>query len=113
MRQADTESIVKYSPAFQRQLEYAAYDCAQRGASVIVADHLLMGLYREDYPLLDEVLGTFRVDSIVVLDRLLKRHPEAPRPARPDTVKLSPEALEIISLAEGEQERMGHAMVEP
>ena len=64
-----------YTQGFRRLLEYAAYDCAERGEREVRVDHLLLALYREDFPLIDEVLASFRVDSMVVLGRLLEANP--------------------------------------
>ena len=104
---------MKYSPAFQRQLEYAAYDCAQRGGRAIADDHLLLGLYRENFPLVDEVFSTFRVDSLKVLERLLEAHPEAGATRSADAVSMGPEALGAIACAEREACRLGHRELTP
>jgi ATP-dependent Clp protease ATP-binding subunit ClpA len=105
---------VKYSPGFQRMLEYAAYDCSQTGGGEVGVDHLLMGLYREDFPLIDEVLGSFRVDSMVVLERLWKAYERAAeRTVAPEKVRLGAEALAAIHRAEVEARRMGHEVIEP
>jgi len=104
---------MKYSQSFERLLDYAAYDCAVRGETAVAVDHLLMGLYREDFPLIDEVLASFRVDSMVVLDRLLSANPESRRPSRRDDVGLGAEALGAIAEAEREAEALGHATLTP
>ena len=60
---------MRYATDFQRLLEYAAYDCGQRGASEITVDHLMLGLYREDFPLVDEVLfGSLTNGGKVTID---------------------------------------------
>lgn len=104
---------MKYSPGFQRLLEYAAYDCALRGQTAVLPDHLLLGLYREDFPLIDTTLATFKVDSLVVLDRLLHANPEARKPTRAESVRLSPEGLRAMAHAEREAEAFGHDTLTP
>jgi ATP-dependent Clp protease ATP-binding subunit ClpA len=102
---------MRYAAGFERLLTYAAYDCAQAGGTAVEVDHLLLGLFREDFPLVDEVLQSFRVDSLQLLERLLQRHPEAARPTAPDQVTLGTEALGAIALGEEEAERLGHGVL--
>ena len=104
---------MRYAASFERLLEYAAYDCGLRGKSDVACDHLMLGLYREDFPLLDEVFATFRVDSLAILDRLMKAHPETERPVDRRSVAMGPEALGAICLAEAEADRMSHDVLTP
>jgi len=97
----------QYDPGFKRLLEYAAYDCAERGERAVRVDHLALALYREDFPLVDEVLAAFRVDSINVLERLLKANPGVAAPVDVTAVELSPEAMRAIALGEREAQHRG------
>ena len=101
----------RYAPAFNRLLEYAAYECAERGEQDVRVDHLLLALYREDFPLIDEILASFRVDSLVVLDRLLKANPYSGRRARLAEVTLTPEAMQAIAAGESEAELAGDSFL--
>lgn len=104
---------MKYSPNFERQLEYAAYDCAERGSQELGVDHLLLALYRMDFPLLHEVFATFRVDALALLDRILRANPEGAARVGRDAVQLSPHALGVIAAAETEAQRLGHGILKP
>ncbi len=104
---------MKYSPTFERQLEYAAYDCAERGRQEVGVDHLLLALYRLDFPLIHEVFATFRVDALALLDRILCANPEGSSRIGRDAVQLSPQALGVIAAAEDEAQRLGHGILKP
>lgn len=104
---------MRYATDFQRLLEYAAYDCGQRGGAEITVDHLMLGLYREDFPLVDEVFATFRVDSMVVLERLLRLNPDDAPPLPVVEVRMGPEALRAVAAAEDEAVALGHDLLMP
>ena len=97
----------RYTQGFRRLLDYAAFDCADRGEREVRVDHLLLGLYREDFPLIDDVLANFRVDSMVVLDRLLKANPSRGVRVAVSEVELSPQAMQAVAKGETEAERAG------
>ena len=104
---------MRYATDFQRLLEYAAYDCGQRGASEITVDHLMLGLYREDFPLVDEVFATFRVDSMIVLERLLRLNPEGADRLSLADIRMGPDALRAVAAAEDEATSLGHDILMP
>jgi ATP-dependent Clp protease ATP-binding subunit ClpA len=102
-----------YTAGFRRLLDYASHDCALRGEHAVRVDHLVMGLYREDFPLIDEILGSFRVDSLVVLDRLLKANPATGDARRVSDVELAPEAMGAIAVGEREAAEAGDRQLAP
>ena len=102
---------MKKSPCFDRLLAYAAYDCAQRGKRLVNSDHLLLGLYREDFPLVDEVMCSLDVDAFYALGRLLKFNPESERPYDIRNVRFGNEAMEILTLANMEVRRFQHEAI--
>ena len=101
----------RYAPGFRRLLDYAAYDCAERGEREVRVDHLTLALYREDFPLIDEVLASFRVDSMVVLDRLLRANPAVGSPLAVAEVELSPTAMQAIGRGETEADLAGDGLL--
>jgi ATP-dependent Clp protease ATP-binding subunit ClpA len=99
---------MKIHKATKRLISYAIYDAAQRGQSVLNADHLLLGLFREDFPLIDSVTDQFQVNSFMVLDKVLRTNPEIPEIIDEAQVELGPESREVLALSELEAKRFGH-----
>jgi len=104
---------MKLSRGFKRTVAYAVYDCAARGKSSLSADHLLLGLFREDFPLIDDITNTFSLDSFKLLDTVLGENPETFESTRADHVSLGPEALEILQYAELEAYGFAHESIRP
>lgn len=97
----------------QRVLSYAAYDCAEGGREQVEPDHLLLGLFREDFVLIDAVASYYRLNSLKILERVLGNNPEAAVPAPLEQVVFGPAALQILCEAGLEAESFGHSRVQP
>jgi ATP-dependent Clp protease ATP-binding subunit ClpA len=104
---------MKLSKGFKRSIAYAVYDCAARGKREITVDHLLLGLYREDFPLIDDVTKTFAVDSFKLLDYLILRNPESPMPTNQAHVCFGSDALDVLKCSELEAYHFAHDAIRP
>ncbi|MFC2174231.1 Clp protease N-terminal domain-containing protein, partial [Acidobacteriota bacterium] len=102
---------MKTSDTARRVLSYAAYDCAQRGKTLITPDHLLLGLFREDFPLIDELLDHLNMNSLHLLSQILKHNPESLQPIDETDVRFGRETIHVLCLSEQEAQRFSHKAI--
>jgi len=103
---------LKLSRGFKRAIAYAVYDCAARGMRDITVDHLLLGLFREDFPLIDDVTKTFALDSFKLLDGLLLNNPENGSKSNQTDVCFGPEAMDVLQFSELEAYSFAHGTIQ-
>jgi ATP-dependent Clp protease ATP-binding subunit ClpC len=98
----------KYTEKARRVIFFARYEASQFGSQAIEAEHVLLGLLREDKQLTQRYFQTpiRTVDSIrkEISDRIPQRDTV---PASVD-LPLSPSAKRVLSMAAEESERLGH-----
>ena len=102
---------MKLSRGFKRAIAYAVYDCAARGMREISVDHLLLGLFREDFPLIDDVTKTFSLDSFKLLDGLLLNNPESGLKSDQTHVFFGSEAMDVLQFSELEAYTFSHGSI--
>src|SRR5215471_13974856 len=104
----DSRSIMfeRYTEKARRVIFFARYEASQFGAEAIDPEHLLLGLTREDAPLLRHLLPTGKASIHELRPWIERRRP--PREPVPISVELplAPESKRILHFSHEESDRL-------
>jgi uncharacterized protein YbbC (DUF1343 family) len=98
----------RYTEKARRVIFFARYEASQFGAPMIEPEHILLGVLREDKPLLAHMLSAPQT-----LEETIRREIEGRAPLREKIstsveLPLAPEAKRVLAYAHEESDRCGH-----
>jgi ATP-dependent Clp protease ATP-binding subunit ClpA len=100
----------RYAEKARRVIFFARYEASQYGSPNIETEHLLLGLVREDQPLLKVLLKEEKIGGNVRAE--IERHITSQRMISTSVeVPLSNECKKVLNLASDEAQRLGHRHV--
>jgi len=100
----------RYTEKARRVIFFARYEASQCGSHYIDTEHLLLGLMREDRPLMSSMIGS-GTSSETVRQEVEKRIQSGERFSTAAEVPLSVESKRVLNLAAEEAERLGERHV--
>jgi ATP-dependent Clp protease ATP-binding subunit ClpC len=99
----------RYTEKARRVVFFARYEASQFGASAIEAEHVLLGLLREDRGLVARFSPELRVER--ARKEIEKRTPARPYVETSVDMPLSPTAKRVLARAHEESERLRHRYI--
>jgi hypothetical protein len=101
----------RYTEKARRVIFFARYEASAYGSKMIETEHLLLGLLREDWPLLERCVGSgANVDAIRA--EIDKQIPRKQSYSTSVEVPLSADAKRALNFVAEEAERLAHRRVE-
>jgi hypothetical protein len=101
----------RYTEKARRVIFFARYEASAYGSKIIETEHLLLGLLREDWPLLERCVGPGgNVDALRA--EIDKQIPRKQSYSTSVEVPLSADAKRALNFAAEEAERLAHRRVE-
>jgi ATP-dependent Clp protease ATP-binding subunit ClpA len=98
----------RYRPRARRAIFFARYDAGRFGAPQIETEHLLLGIAREDEPLLSRLL-TFGATDASIRSQVTKRTPIGDGIPISVDLPLSDACKRILAFAAEEADKLGHS----
>jgi len=100
----------RYTEKARRVIFFSRYEASNYGSPYIEAEHLLLGLFREDRALAERLLGERNVEPEIraEIERRITRGQQFPTSVE---VPLSDECKKVLDFAAETAERMGHRHV--
>src|SRR5712691_5611560 len=100
----------RYTEKARRVIFFARYEASQYGSPYIETEHILLGLLREDYPMLHQFLGPIGVATQIraEVEKIIKRGKPIPTSVE---VPVSAESKNILNFAVEEADRLAHKHV--
>lgn len=92
----------KYTEKARRTIFFARYEAGQSGSPLIETKHILLGLIREDKPLLRVV---FNLDTIELIELILRRENPQNTIVFSHDIPLSEQSLDVLKIAESIRKR--------
>src|SRR5437868_13201040 len=99
----------RYTERARRVIFFARYEASQFGSMTIEAEHLLLGLLREDRNLTHRFLGTEPVEGI--RDEIRRRTPIREKVPTSIDLPLSNESMRTLAYAAEETERLNYRYI--
>jgi ATP-dependent Clp protease ATP-binding subunit ClpA len=99
----------RYTEKARRTVFFARYEAAQVGSAYIETEHILLGLLREDGPLLHRLLPN--LSASVVREQLTSRLPHGARVSTSVDLPLSKESRNILAHAAEEADRLSDSYI--
>ena len=99
----------RYTERARRVIFFSRYEASQFGSTKIEADHLLLGLLREDKALIDRFFPAAVVED---MRRKVEEHiPRREKVATSVDLPLSEDGMRILAYAHEESERLAHRFI--
>ncbi len=100
----------RYTETARRIIFFARYEASQFGASYIETEHLMLGLFREDKALANQLLASYRKLEAIRYSITLRRTPGSKVSTSVD-LPLSAESKRVLAYAAEEVDRLKHKYV--
>jgi len=100
----------RYTEKARRAIFFAHYDASQYGSYYIDTEHLLLGLMRENFPLLSNMMGS-GISAHAIQQEIEKQIQRGERFSTAVEVPLSVESKRVLNFAAEEAERLGQRHV--
>jgi uncharacterized protein (TIGR02246 family) len=100
----------RYTEKARRAIFFARYDASQYGSYYIDTEHLLLGLMRENFPLLSNMMGS-GISAHAIQQEIEKQIQRRERFSTAVEVPLSVESKRVLNFAAEEAERLGQRHV--
>jgi len=100
----------RYTEKARRVIFFARYDASQYGSCYINTEHLLLGLMRENFPLLSNMMGS-GISAHAIQQEIEKQIQCGERFSTAVEVPLSVESKRVLNFAAEEAERLGQRHV--
>jgi ATP-dependent Clp protease ATP-binding subunit ClpC len=97
----------KYTEKARRVIFFARYEVSEFGSKSIEPEHLLLGLLREDEPLVTRFLPA-NISSEMIREQVESHMPRGERIATSVEIPLSPTAKDVLKYAHEESENLKH-----
>lgn len=98
----------KYTEKARRVIFFARYEASQAGAQAIEAEHVLLGLLREDKQLTQRFFQSPTRTVVAIRKEIEARTPQREYVPTSVDLPLSSSAKRVLSLAADESHRLGH-----
>ena len=98
----------RYTEKARRVIFFARYEASQFGSRAIEAEHILLGLLREDKQLTQKFFGNPRSALESIRKEIEGRFPPGDKISESVDLPLSPSAKRVLSMAADESDRLGH-----
>jgi len=100
----------RYTEKARRVIFFARYEASQQGRHCIDTEHLLLGLMRENFPLLSNMMGS-GISAHAIQQEIEKQIQRGERFSTAAEVPLSVESKRVLNFAAEEAERLGQRHV--
>ena len=100
----------RYTETARRIIFFARYEASQFGASYIETEHLMLGLFREDKALANQLLASYRKLE-AIRSSIMQRGPTGPKFSTSVDLPLSEESKRVLVYAAEESDRMNHKYI--
>jgi hypothetical protein len=97
----------RYTERARRVIFFARYEASQYGSPFIDTEHMLLGLLREDLPLIHQLVGNIRLEGDMREDVEKVKNPGKSFPTNIE-IPLSTDAKKILMLAGEEADRLAN-----
>src|ERR1700732_856610 len=102
----------RHTERARRVMFFARYEASQYGSSYMESEHFLLGLLREDLPLVSRFLGPHNVATNIRAE-IQRQITRRERVSISVEVPLTDECKNILNLAGEECERLAHPQIGP